>query len=404
MMISSGETMTNESNGSAVELSLAEGGASSRILERFARIRLRDRKEYVRLALILALATWVPLALLSALRGTALPGTVAEPFLQDITPHVRFLFALPLLVIADLIVGPNIARVGSQFVLSGIVPKSCLAEFDAIVKSAIRLRESNLAELIVLAIAYASSTYNVHRELGSEVSSWLMINAGSAFNLSIAGWWYVLLSVPIYQFFLFRWIMRLCIWAVFLFRVSRLELEVIAIHPDGAAGLGFVGQVLAPTSVIILAASSVLCSSIGTQVIYRGAKIQEFILAFALFVIVAVLAFVVPFAAFLPKLAFTRRDGLLRYGALATRYTQLFAQKWAGHGELVGEELLGTADIQSLADLGNSFDRVRSMKLFPIELADLRALLVAALLPAIPLVLTQISVKDLAQILTKVLF
>jgi hypothetical protein len=232
----------------------------------------------------------------------------------------------------------------------------------------------------------------------------LVAETGGGFNLTLAGWFYILLSVPIYQFFLFRWAIRLGNWAVFLFRVSRLDLEVVPTHPDRAAGLGFVGQVLAPTSVIVMAASSVLCSSIGTQVVYRGAKIQDFIFAFALFVVVALIVFLLPFAVFLPKLAATRRNGLIEYGALATRYVQLFQRKWVGREELAGAELLGTGDIQSLADIGVAVDRIKDMKLFPIELADLRALLIAALLPAIPLALTQFSLKDLLGIISKLLF
>lgn len=396
--------MNHENESRAVKVSLTEGGASARILERFTGIHLPNRRGCARLALILALVTWVPLVLLSALRGAALPGTVQEPFFQDIAPHVRFLFALPLLVLADLIVGPVIVRVGSEFVASGLVSDSCLGDFDAIAKGAIRFRDSNLAELILLAIAYATAVLNIHRELGTGISSWLAIQGQSGLRLTLAGWWYSLFSVPVYQFFLFRWIVRLCNWAVFMFRVSRLDLKIIPTHPDGAAGLGFVGQMLAPTSVIILAASSVLCSSIGTQVIYRGAKLQEFALAFVLFVVTAIFTFLMPFAVFMPKLTLARREGLLRYGALATRYTQLFDRKWVGCEKPAGGELLGTADIQSLADIGNSLDRVANMKLFPVALANLRPLLIAALLPAIPLVLAEISLKDVAQILSKVLF
>ena len=387
----------------AMDFSLTQGGLSSRVLERFVRIRLPDPRGYVQLAAILALAAWVPLAILSLFGGAALPGRVAEPFFQDITPHVRFLFALPLLIVADLIIGPNIITVGRQFVLSGIVPDSCLDRFDGIAKSAIRFRDSRFAEVLVLAIAYSTSIYNVHRELGAGVSSWLVSEAGGVSNLTPAGWCYILLSVPIYQFFLFRWAVRLGNWAVFLFRISRLDLEVVATHPDGAGGLGFVGQVLAPTSIIVLAASSVLCSSIGTQVVYWGARIQDFIFAFVLFVVVAVIVFLAPFAVFLPKLVATRRKGLIEYGALATRYAQLFQRKWVRPPELAGAELLGTGDIQSLADIGNSVDRIQSMKLFPIELADLRGLLIAALLPAIPLALTQFSLRDLLGIVSKVL-
>jgi hypothetical protein len=396
--------MNHQNSIPAVELSLTQGGASTRILERLIGIHLSDRRGCLGLALILALVTWVPLAVLSVLRGVALPGTVDQPFFHDITPQVRFLLALPLLIIADLIVGPFIARIGRQFVVSGLVPDGSLADFDEIAKSSTRFRESKLAELGVLAIAYATAAFNIHRELGTGVSSWLVVGGLTARNFTLAGWWYVLLSVPIYQFFLFRWVMRLCNWAVFLFRVARLDLQIIPTHPDRAAGLGFVGEALTPISIIMLAASSVLCSSIGTQVIYRDAKLQEFAFAFGFFVLVAIIAFLTPFAVFVPKLAATKRNGLMTYGALATRYTQLFDQKWVASEGLAEQELLGTADIQSLADIGNSFDRIENMKRFPVELRDLRALLVAAVLPAIPLALTQVSLKDVVQILTKVLF
>jgi hypothetical protein len=259
-------------------------------------------------------------------------------------------------------------------------------------------------ETIVLTIAYATAAYNFHRELGTSGSSWLVTTAGSGLNLTLAGWWYMLLSVPIYQFFLFRWIFRLCNWTVFLWRVARLDLEIVPTHPDCAAGLGFVGQALAPTSIIVFAASAVLCSSIGTQVIYRGASIEEFAIAFRMFVAVALIVFLTPFAVFMPRLAIARRNGLMKYGALATRYAQLFDRKWAGREALTEDEFLGTQDIQALADMGTSFDRIANMKLFPVELADLRALLIATLLPGVPLVSTQISIKDVLQILTKVIF
>lgn len=146
--------------------------------------------------------TWLPLALFSVLRGVALPGTVVQPFFQDITPHVRFLFALPLLILVDLVVGPFIARIGGQFVVSGLVPDTCLASFEEIARSSIRLRESKLAELRVLAIAYATAAVNIQRELGTGTLSWLVVGGDTTPNLTLAGWWYVLLSVPIYQVFL----------------------------------------------------------------------------------------------------------------------------------------------------------------------------------------------------------
>ena len=53
-----------------------------------------------------------------------------------------------------------------------------------------------------------------------------------------------------------------------------------------------------------------------------------------------------------------RRVGLREYGTLAQRYVREFDDKWLRGGAPAGEPLVGSGDIQSLADLGNSFEVV----------------------------------------------
>ena len=52
-------------------------------------------------------------------------------------------------------------------------------------------------------------------------------------------WSFVYVSLPAFQFVLYRWYFRLFIWMRFLWQVARCELSLVPTHPDRAGGLGF---------------------------------------------------------------------------------------------------------------------------------------------------------------------
>jgi hypothetical protein len=68
------------------------------------------------------------------------------------------------------------------------------------------------------------------------------------------------------------------------------------------------------------------------------------------------------------------------------------------------EPLVGSADIQSLADLGNSFEIVRTMRFAPITRDPIIQVAVAALLPLAPLLLTMMPLEELLRRLLGILF
>ena len=114
-------------------------------------------------------------------------------------------------------------------------------------------------------------------------------------------------------------------------------------------------------------------------------------MTYAVLVVLELVVFGGPLLVFAPTLARVRRTGLREYGTLASRYTQLFERKWVKGGG-APEELLGTADIRSLADLGNSYELVKKMRVVPIELSDFIALTIPAVIPALPLAATVMPV------------
>ena len=58
-----------------------------------------------------------------------------------------------------------------------------------------------------------------------------------------------------------------------------------------------------------------------------------------------------------------KQRGLREYGTLAERFVREFDTKWLRNPAPPDEPLVSTADIQSLADLGNSYDMVKGMRL-----------------------------------------
>jgi len=80
-----------------------------------------------------------------------------------------------------------------------------------------------------------------------------------------------------------------------------------------------------------------------------------------------------------------------------------FEQKWVGAAGARESDLLGSPDLQSLADLSNSFSVVRNMRLVPISRRLLMVLVMPALLPMVPLVLFVFPIDTLAESLVKML-
>jgi hypothetical protein len=201
---------------------------------------------------VLVLLAWAPLLLLSIAEGHAWGGSVQMPFVHDIELHVRLLLALPILIVAELIVHQRMRPLVRQFLERGLIPDAARAQFDAAIASAMRLRNSVTAEVLLIAFVYVVGVGFVWRtQFAIDVASWYGVSVDGKWQPSLAGWWMGCVSLPLFQFLLLRWYFRLFIWARFLWQVSRIELSVMPAHPDRCGGLSFltsVSQAFAPAS------------------------------------------------------------------------------------------------------------------------------------------------------------
>jgi hypothetical protein len=383
------------------DFSLVLGGPLYQMLKR-ARLTGPTLELLRRQVVLSVLVCWVPLAVLSLVQAHFLGGAKLS-FFGDIETHVRFLVSLPALILAEMLVHERIRPVVKRFVERRVVTPEELPKFYAAINSAMRLRNSAIVEIALLVFVYTVGIWIWRHNNALEVASWYASPQGGQMHFSMAGRWFEFVSVPVFQFILLRWYLRILIWFCFLFRVSRLNLHLLPAHPDRVGGLGFLGRSTIAFAPLLFAQGALLSGQIVSRIFYNGQSLLAFkltILGFVLFLVVAVLA---PLFSFTPQLARARRQGFAEYGALASSYVTDFDQKWL-RGKVNDEQLLGSGDIQSLADLGNSFAVVREMRTVPFVTDDVVRLLVVTVVPFFPLLLTIMPLDQLVTQAIKIFF
>jgi hypothetical protein len=317
------------------------------------------------------------------------------PFLWDVEANARFLVALPLLIAAEVVVHDRIPVMTRQFVERKLVADR--SRFDAALASALRLRNSLIAEVLLVALVYGVGIAVLWRNFMalSTTATWYATPAAGGMELSLTGAWYAYVSLPAFQFLFARWYFRLFIWARFLWQVSRVELKLAPAHPDRVGGLGFLANASYAFTPLALAHGTILAGPIANRIFYTGAALPDFKMEIGSLVAFMLILVLGPLVVFAPQLAAAKRAGLAEYGSLAIRYVREFDGKWLQRPRPEGEPLVGTADIQSLADLANSFDVVKTMRLAPITRNAVLPVVVGTLAPIIPLALTMMSLEEL---------
>ena len=389
---------------SSPDFSLVLGGPLFQLL---CRARLSDDALMMvrQRIIVITLLAWLPLLLLSALEGKMLGGGVRVPFLLDAEVHIRLMVALPLLIIAELVVHQRMRPLLQQFLERNLIPENAMARFEAAIASAFRLRNSLLAELLLIAIVYGIGVLVVWRYyLALDTATWYAAPSAGGSEFSLAGMWYGYVSLPIFQFLLCRWYFRLFIWTRFLWQVSRIKLSLVPTHPDHVGGLNFLSNTVYAFAVLAVAHGALLAGVLANRIFFLGATLTQFTPEIVVLVVFMLCVVFGPLLVFAPQLAQAKRKGLQEYGTLAERYVREFDTKWLRGGAPAGASVLGSADIQSLGDLGSSYEVVRTMRIAPVTRESVIRLVAATLVPIAPLLLTMMPLEDLLRKLIGILF
>lgn len=332
-------------------------------------------------ALLLPMIAWLPMLVVAALAGEP----ARSAFLLDVRLHVSLLISLPCLLTAEPYIDARVALALRLFVSSRLVRGEMVAALVRHVEEVTRLRTHPLADLAMVAISLAIAAEGPlqHRP------GWLREPGG---ELSPAGMWWLWVALPLLRFLLLRWLWRATMWTLLLWRIARLPLELIATHPDRAGGLGFLGACQASFAALVFP----IACTVATTMYDRSGLLQEDMLRYAepllALALVSALLIFAPLTFFSPALLRAKRRGAERFSALAAWHSHEFESRWFGWRALEarrkeGVSMLGCQDASSLADLGSTFDVQRRMSMLPMDRYALLAVIIAALVPMIPLLI-----------------
>jgi hypothetical protein len=372
-------------------------GGPPQALEKWLGLRGGNRP-LIRRALITVAVGWLPLVILTALRGDLVRSDTANSFILDFGVQARFLLAAPLLVLAEAVCVPRLAGIAQQFIDNGMVSQAEHSRYDAAVESTRRLMNSRLVEVALIGLAYALVFAAVKATSPETLPSWhgrLNPLAGTP-----AGWWGLLVSLPLLLLLLLGWFWRICVWTRFLWLMNRLQLQLEAPHPDHSGGLAFVGrslEALQPLGFIV----GVICSGpVANQVVHHHASPRQFkYVAIGAAILVTVVC-AGPLLVFLRRLLEVRHHGELEYGALALRIDKRLRLKYLGMSSGIDQGTLDMSDYTGTNAANSIAANAGAVRILPLELRSVGLLMVTTFLPFVPVWLVAVPFDELFKTLS----
>jgi len=373
---------------------LFEGGPFARLQ---AAVRLGGTKQRdVRRRLIFAvLATWVALAVLAAVQGRAIGPSWRESMLLDVAMYARYLVALPLLILTTLGCRRKLEAIVHHFLDAELVKEPERESFFANITALLRWRDSVVAAVVLVALAVGKAVVFGAASVAELPDSWRVVGTAEHRSLSLAGWWLAAVCEPLYEIVVLQLLYRLALWWRFLWKTSRLDLQLNAAHPDGAGGLAFLGMALPAFRLPVFAIAASAAGTLANAILWRFASFDSFQYAIAILAAALVALTVGPFLFFNGQLGKAKQRAVLVGGALAGRQLRAFEDKWLGASPPAAEELLRAPDFSAVVDFNPTVVAIQKMNTLLFSPKQLVPLVIAALLPFLPVAAIEIPLKEI---------
>jgi hypothetical protein len=333
--------------------------------------------------------TWLPVVVFSFVNEW-LTGSRAQ-MVRAPSMHVRLLVATPVLLTLDHVFPRVCRRTLRQLIAQGFVPDAQQGRFDRLLRGATRLADSVLPELIFAAVALGMG---IAMLAGAIPTSGL---AGRT-SLTIGHVWYGIVDQPFLQFLLWRSLWRWAIWVRVLIGLAHLDLDFVAGHADRRGGISFLRvPSIGYCSTLLFAISSVLCAD-QVRRLNLGVTLASFIPLLIVFGAVGTLVAFGPLLWFTPLLLRVRREAAIQFAGLATECGRAFQRRWPDdRGDIEPPDSRAT---QPLVDLATVYrDNVDRMRPLLFEGRDMIVLLIATLLPLVPVILMHVPREDWRQLI-----
>lgn len=379
----------------AENFSLSAGGPFNEAL-----VKMKLNNSQGKLALVALCITWLPLVIITAIEGTLYSGT-QMPFLKDIAMQARVLIALPMLVFIKAVIDTKVMEVVKYIAEALMSPEERQLIISTAFRRAKKLTSSGLTEIILLIIVITATIGfvkgDVFSSLHAGTASWMTFTSQGSGTLSVAGYWAVLISIPMFQFFLLRWLWRYFVWTLLLFRLSKSRLNLLATHADRCGGLGII--MMAQRSFnLIFVAGGVVISGQFIAVLIKDPEAFNTIRSEAIaYIVISVVFILIPLLFFMGKLFKTKNEGLLHLSNLGATMSRKFEREWINDLPIEKRIEEKQVDPSMIHDYAGLFDSLQQLRTIPVTLRDVIGLAITLFVPFIPILFIHFSVAELLQ-------
>src|SRR6185436_4892585 len=336
---------------------------------------VRGETNTVMLGLVLGWGPWLLILSLALIEGI----TDRMLSMALVAAHARLLLVIPLIFISETWVTPRMAACVATIARYGVVSADDRPALDAEVSRTRRWANWWWPEVVCLILAVLLDVTGSRLQTYGESSTYDPARDSLSFLV------YVHVGLLVFRFLVFRTVWKLALWGWFLWRVSRLDLHLIPGHPDRAGGLGSLEGVHERFTPLVVAFSVLECASFAESISAGRLAATALYPSLSLLLLFDAALFLSPLLVFTDKLWDGRTKGVGRYMGLATRYVTEFEAKWLRDDIPTDAPLLGSPDLQSLADLANAVSVVKGTRWVTIGPRLLTVMTVALVGPLMPL-------------------
>ena len=351
----------------------------------------------VRRAILAVAIAWLPLALLTLVRGDFMRADHANAFILDIGCYARYLITLPLLVLAEALCAPRLTAIARQFITAGLIAEADRPAYEQAVASTRRLLQSRIVEFVTFILAYALVVSVIVSKPDAALPLWHGVIWGDRIVPTPAGWWGLLVSLPLLFLLLLGWVWRVGLWARFLWLMNRIELRLVPSHPDGAGGLGFLATSLEAFLPLSFAFGVLAAGPVLNLVVHRGASPTQFRFQAVGVAVFAVVLFAIPLLFFMRRLLDAHQRGVLSYGELTHRAGHLFEREWLAARQVIDEQTLRAPEFAATNNLYSIAAKAIQMRRVPFDTRSIAVLGGAALVPFLPAELLRLPLDVVLQ-------
>jgi len=378
----------------ALDFSISTGGPFYNLLKKIG-VQDSNRK----LAVACLLLTWVPLLIITAIEGTLYAGTEL-PFLKDAAMQARILIALPLLLLINVPIDFKVNTV-LKYLSETLLDQN---EQQAFVNSALRrskrLIGSAITEIIIILFVIITTAgfvqAGVFAGMEGGTTSWLTSALSGNQSLSMAGYWAVCVSIPVFQFLMLRWLWRYIVWTYFIYRFSKSGLDLLPTHADRCGGIGIFILAQKSFALIFLAGSIVISGQFIALLLKHPDQFDSLRSTGIGYIVISVVFLLLPLLFFMGNLIQLKNKGLMQLSDLGVKLSRTFEQDWLSDKSAT-DFVQDPVNPSMVYDYNGMYDNLQQIRVLPVNPRDVISVAVLLFVPFIPVPLIHFSVAEMLQ-------